>query len=343
MRIVVMSFVYWLLIIPVCNGQEQWKILKQELIAKTPSFKQSHASTLVQLPSGKIMAAWFAGSYEGAADVCVWNSIYKKGRWGKPNTIATGVINDTLRYPCWNPVLFLTKNNKLLLFYKVGPSPQLWWGMMMTSVDEGKTWSAPVRMADGLLGAIKNKPILLPDGTILSPSSIETKTKWSSHIEKSTDNGATWQKILIDTTGFDIIQPSILNYGHKKLQLLFRSRQGYIVQSWSFDDGTTWGPLSNSNIINPNAGIDAVTLANGEQLIVYNPDVPGKDWFNGRNKLAVAVSTDGIHWKDILLLENGQSEEFSYPAVIQTKDLNVHITYTYNRQNIKHVVIKKIM
>ena len=39
------------------------------------------------------------------------------------------------------------RNGPLVLFYKVGPSPREWWGMMMTSSDAGTTWSTPKRSA----------------------------------------------------------------------------------------------------------------------------------------------------------------------------------------------------
>ncbi len=321
---------------------QQWKVIKQELLFNNPPFEQCHASTIVELANGNLMAAWFGGTSESAKDVCIWNAIGSNGTWTKPFKIATGIINDSLRYPCWNPVLFKLNNGKLLLFYKVGPSPQRWWGMMLSSENDGKTWSAPVKLPDGILGPIKNKPYQLTDGTILAPSSTETQKKWSVHLETSKDNGKTWTKIFIDTVGFDVIQPSILSYGNGRLQLLCRSKQGAVVQCWSDDNGKSWGKLSKTGLLNPNSGTDAVTLKTGEQLIVYNPDVPGKDWFNGRAKLHAAVSQDGNQWKDIITLENGTKEEFSYPAVIQTKDGLVHITYTYDRRNIKHVVLQEV-
>ena len=321
--------------------QDQWKLVKQELIVSNPSFNQCHASTIVELSSGDLLAAWFGGTGEGANDVCIWSAINRKGAWSKPKVIATGIINDSLRYPCWNPVLFMTRDKKLFLFYKVGPSPQQWWGMMMTSADEGKTWSSPIRLPEGILGPIRNKPIQLADGTILAPSSVETRNKWTVHLEKSTNNGKIWQKIIIDTTRFDVIQPTILNYGHGRLQILCRSKQGTIVQSWSEDNGNTWGKLSKTMLLNPNSGIDAVTLKSGEQLLVYNPDGPRKDGPNDRARLRVAVSTDGINWMDIMTLENGVKEEFSYPAVIQSMDNKVHIVYTYDRKNIKQVVLER--
>lgn len=122
-----------------------------------------------------------------------------------------------------------------------------------------------------------------------------------------------------------------------KLQILARSRNDRVIQAYSEDNGKTWGALSKTNLPNPNSGIDALTLKNGWQLLVYNPTTSGP---NGRAKLNVAVSKDGISWRDAVILENGTTQEYSYPAVIQTKDGKVHITYTYDRKNVKHVVLE---
>jgi len=213
--------------------------------------------------------------------------------------------------------------------------------MVKTSADAGKTWSAPQALPDKVLGPIKNKPVQLANGTILLPSSTEEQSgPWKVHLEKSTDLGKTWQIIPVDeASALDVIQPSVLVYPHNRLQLLCRSKQGNVVQAWSTDGGTSWGALSKTSLLNPNSGTDAVTLQDGSQLLVYNPDVPGKDWFNGRSKLRVARSVDGYTWQDVAVLEDGTREEYSYPAIIQARDGRVHITYTYDRKNIKHVVL----
>ena len=59
---------------------------------------------------------------------------------------------------------------------------------------------------------------------------------------------------------------------------------------------------------------------------------------SGRQMLNVAVSEDGVLWKPVLTLER-QRGEYSYPAVIQAADGRVHITYTYQRQSVKYVVV----
>ena len=83
---------------------------------------------------------------------------------------------------------------------------------------------------------------------------------------------------------------------------------------------------------NPNSGIDAVTLSDGLQLLVYN-HTP-----RGRSPLNVAVSRDGKNWQAAAVLED-QPGEYSYPAVIQTPDGLVHVTYTWKRQRVRHVVL----
>jgi predicted neuraminidase len=323
-------------------AQSPWKVVKEELVFKNPPFKQCHASTMVEVAPGTILLSCFGGSAEGKNDVSIWLSTMTSTKTSSPEVVATGIVNDSLRFPAWNPVLFKTHQGKLFLFYKVGPNPREWWGMVKTSDNSGKDWSDAARLPKDILGPIKNKPVQLKDGTIISPSSVEvSEDRWIAHIERSTDEGKTWLSFPIDhESKLDVIQPSVLIYGERKLQVLCRSKQGAVMQAWSEDGGRSWGKLTKTTLLNPNSGTDAVTLKDGTQLIVYNPDVPGKDWYNGRSKLRVASSQDGKVWKDIAVLEDGATEEFSYPAIIQTQDGLVHISYTYDRKNIKHIVLK---
>ncbi|MBL7970595.1 MAG: exo-alpha-sialidase [Prolixibacteraceae bacterium] len=305
-------------------------------------FRECHASTIIELKDGSLLSAWFAGTEEGNDDVGIWTAFKKEGLWSAPTEILNGVVSDSLRYPCWNPVLFRAAENVLSLYYKVGPNPRDWWGMVVHSTDEGQTWSAPEKLPEGILGPIKNKPVVLPSGVILSPSSIETNDdQWHSHIERSADGGKTWEKISIDPENpAKVIQPTLLLYPEGKIQALLRSNQNYIMESWSADEGKTWSPMATIPVLNPNSGIDAVTLQSGLQVLIYNPMESGKEWVNGRNKLNAAVSADGKNWQDVAVLEDQPSGEFSYPSVIQTSDQAVHVVYTSKRKSIKHVVLK---
>ncbi len=318
------------------------KVLVEQFIFEEDLYGQCHASSIIQLDEDRFLAVWFGGSYEGASDVDVWGAYKTANHWGEPFKLASSYINDTLSMPCWNPVLHMTEAGRLFLFYKKGPNPREWWGMVKYSDDGGQTWSMDEQLPDNVLGPIKNKPVSLNNGTFLAPSSIETlDDQWIAHLELFSDDGTFLKKIEVDHGGnICAIQPSVLEYSDGRLQILCRSRQDYIAQSWSYDGGLTWETMSLLDVRNPNSGTDAVTMQDGRQLLVYNPSESGEQWWLGRNVLRVAISDDGINWNDIFTLESHEEGEFSYPAVIQGSDGLVHITYTWKRKRIKHVVIK---
>jgi predicted neuraminidase len=308
--------------------------VKSEFIFETAPFRECHASTIVETKNG-LVSAWFGVTRERNPDVGIWMSRLEDGRWSPPVEVANGVQSPTNRFACWNPVLFQPKSGPLLLFYKVGPSPSRWWGMLMSSEDNGKTWGKARRLPEGILGPIKNKPVQLPNGDILCSSSTEDDG-WRVHFERTSDLGQTWQATPPVNDGKDIaaIQPSTLFYPGGRLQALGRTRQDRIFEIWSEDEGKTWGKMTLTTLPNPNSGTDAVTLKDGRQLLVYNHST------KGRSPLNVATSKDGKAWEPLVTLEDEPEKQFSYPAVIQTSDGLVHVTYTWKRERIKHAALK---
>jgi len=310
-------------------------IIRSEFIVPDPSFSSSHASTIAETPGG-LVAAWFGGSREGAEDVGIWLSSHGSRGWCSPREIATGSTDGgSRRFPCWNPVLFRRAAGELLLFFKIGPSPSTWWGMLMVSADGGRTWSRPYRLPQGIVGPAKNKPLELEDNTLLCGSSSED-AGWRVHMEWSRDPLGDWRRgpDLNSASAMSAIQPALLRHRDGRYQILCRSKQGTILESWSAaHDATSWSRLKPTVLPNPDSGIDAVTLADGRFLLVHNPTR------QGRGILRVSLSKDGKNWRTACCLENEPDKEFSYPAVIQTKDGLVHVTYTWKRERIKHVVL----
>lgn len=314
------------------------KLIKSEFIYQNESFPSCHASTLVDTGDG-ILAAWFGGTSEKNPDVCIYTSLYKDGTWIKPVVVADGVENKLIRNPTWNPVLFKRDNGDIILYYKVGPSPSTWFGEYKISTDNGHTWSKKHRIPHNLFGPIKNKPVKAPDGGILYPTSIEDGLGWRIYMEHSDQDLNNWKKIEIDNGGFNAIQPSVLFHKDGSLQLLCRSKDGKLVESWSKDGGKTWSKVEATSLPNNNSGTDAVTLKSGLHLLIYNP-ISGIDWTVGRNKLSIAASYDGKNWKEIIKLEDHDKGEYSYPAIIQGNDGKIYISYTYNRELIRFAVLE---
>lgn len=312
-------------------------VVLREFIYDNAPFPECHASTIAATPTG-LVAAWFGGTYEKHKDVGIWLARRGKDGWTTPVEVANGVQYVTTagavhRHPCWNPVLFQMPDGPLLLFYKVGPSPSEWWGMLTESTDGGQTWSWPHRLPEGILGPVKNKPVLLADGTLLCGTSSE-HAGWRVHFERTRDAGRTWTRVepIHDGKTISAIQPSILTYRDGRLQALGRTRNQKIFETWSSDGGVTWSEPQLTPLPNSSTGTDAVTLADGRQLLIYNHTS------KGRTPLNLAVTVDGKAWQAAAVLES-EPGEYSYPAIIQTQDGLVHITYTWKRQRVRHLVV----
>lgn len=318
----------------------QWGVTvvhKEFVFGDDRLFQSCHASTLVELSNGDVLAAWFGGTREGASDVGIWYSRRRLGEWSAPKLLAgnIGVAH-------WNPVLF-HPNEKIYLFYKVGNSPREWSTWVRVSEDLGETWSEPEPLVAGDpkgRGPVKNKPIVLRDGTWLAPASIEGEY-WDAFVDISVDTGKSWemsQLVPIDHRGFPglgVIQPTLWESAPAQVHMLLRSTAGWIYRSDSSDGGRTWRPIYPTSLPNNNSGIDLVRLQNGIIVLVYNP-VP-KNW-GERTPLVASVSLDnGLTWPKTITLESGAGE-FSYPAVIETAS-GIAITYTWKRERIAYCTL----
>ncbi len=314
-------------------GSEDSGIVKEEFIYEQASFPSCHASTLIETEPGILLAAWFGGTDEGNPDVGIWTARWDGSSWSPPIEVAKEP-----EVPCWNPVLFQMPDGEICLFYKAGENPREWSGLIKRSTDGGKTWSAKELLPAGILGPIKNKPILLQDGSLVCGSSIESWETWACWMEITRDGGRSWNKFgpLYPPTELNgIIQPTLFLDREGNVRMLCRSTRkiGYICTATSLDGGKTWSPVKNTDLPHPGSGIDAVGLQDGRVVLIYNHTK------NGRSPLNVGLSEDGGDtWNMVATLES-QPGEYSYPAVIQTRDGLVHTTYTWKRERIKHVVL----
>ena len=168
---------------------------------------------------------------------------------------------------------------------------------------------------------------------------------WRVHFESiRLDAGqptGAWTRVgpINESHEFNAIQPTFLRHADGKLQVLCRTKESVVSTSYSDDQGITWTKMKVTNLPNPNSGIDSVTLPDGRHLLIYNHLGSGQTGWGRRGMLNLAISRDGVAWRKVAVLEREEGAEFSYPAITQATDGLVHLTYTWKRQRIKHVVV----
>lgn len=296
-------------------------------------FPECHASTVVELPDGDLLCAWFGGKEEKNPDVGIWRSRFSDGQWSAPELAAK--ISETAH---WNPVLFRDAEDMIYLFFKVGVSVPPWQTYWMQSED-GIVWTEPVELVPGDVGGrgpVKNKAIILSDGAWLAPASTELG-KWKPFADRSVDRGKTWQRtedFAIDREiirGSGAIQPTFWESEPGQVHALMRTAAGCVARTDSTDGGRTWCAVYATNIPNNNSGLDALKLEDGRVLMVYNP--VGKNW-GKRTPLYLASSSDnGQTWANLAALETNPGE-YSYPAIVRTAK-GIAITYTWKRERVR--------
>ena len=339
---------------------QRLKQLDQSLLfsPEQVAFDSCHASTLVMLPGGDKLVAFFAGSREGGSDTAIWLVRQQSGNWCKP-----GRIINRPGVPCWNPVLYFA-DGVVWLFYKTGANPQCWVTEVAQSSDQGLSWSAGQPLIYGTKeprGPVKNKILCLGNGDWLAPNSIETGCRWDVRVDRSQDHGVTWTESLVpfahrlpgntaapEWEGLEtgvlwendtstslqwdgVIQPSLWESQPGCVHMLMRSTRNVLFRSDSADNGCDWCEAYPTPLPNNNSGID-LAKAGTTLVLVYNP-VSG-NW-GARTPLSVALSQDnGETWSSPFHLETAAGE-YSYPAVVYQGGL-LHISYTWNRCSVAY-------
>lgn len=299
--------------------------------------KHSHASTMAENDQGLFMT-WFGGTSIGNRDVKIYFSQYKDASWTQPQIIVQQDEIEDDKVALYNPVIFASGPKQLTVYYKIGTSPSKWEGRYIISDDAGKTWSKRTIIPKGFLGPTKNKPLRLKNGTVLMPSSDESK-KWQISVETQTKSGE-WKKTLLPLPGKNLIQPSLLYFADNAIEMLCRSKaaqkgaENYIHEAWSFDQGKTWTTPKPTKLKNPNSGIDAIAIDGQVGFLVHN------DSFSSRSILRLKRTQDrGKTWEAVKTLVDEKEGEYSYPSIMQDRSGKLHISFSWLRRKIKHIVI----
>jgi predicted neuraminidase len=314
-------------------------------VGYTPS---THSSSICALPSGDLLAVWYGGTREGAADVTLYTARLPAGgtQWTQPEKTVDRALAqvelDRMIKKVGNAVIFPDHMGSLWMVY-VSVSVGGWSGSTLnlkTSHDEGRTWGESQRLTLNpflnLSSLVRNKPIYASDGRIGLPIYYEMATKFPQMLWLTPGRDGSVQDYRIRNLSSEVglIQPTLVPLqGDRVLMLLRDGRSAHSVHTaYSNDNGWTWSQASPSVLPNPNAAVDALRLRDGRILLVYN------DAASGRENLRLALSSDeGRTWLPGAVLEKGINREYSYPTLVEDQRGRIHLTYTWQRERIKHV------
>lgn len=312
----------------------------------------AHVSSVTLLADGTLACVWYQGSREGARDVSIYISYLRNeaSTWSEPSILLTREQSsqELKRYvkKLGNAMIFADSRGRLWLFY-ASVFAGGWSGTSLNykmSSDSGKTWSPSEKMVlspfFNLTNNLKNKAIELDDGSFLLPVYHELLSKYSQLIHFIPGSEYNRYEIWKVTTERKAIQPTLLYDGNGEVTALFRNmgneKDRHILHSISTDLGKTWSALSETPLPNPNSGFDMIRLDDGSYLGVIN------DSFSNRNNLTLVLSSDrGKTWRRVKVLEDKEGAEYSYPSIIRDGNGTCHVTYTYDRRKIKHVMFNE--
>ena len=305
-------------------------------------FGFNHAPSVTVLGGERVMSVWFSGPFEGSVDQVILGAVSEDGgkTWDPART-----ITDEPRVSDFDPG-FIHAGNRTLLFFSNGrwanlPSPRPKKGerpqigvdsfhmLLMTSDDQGKTWSDPREVGSGPGWNCRSNGIKLRNGTLLIPTH-HLKFPHISSVLLSSDNGRTWTRGPNITTpnGVGAAEPSVAELPDGKLVMVLRTTDGHLWLASSQDQGRTWLPPERLSLPAAESSANLICTSTGKLVLTHNPTKPPL-----RTELTIRIASDGgKSWSRPLTLDkvkpkagatNGtstRSEQVCYPSVCELSD-----------------------
>lgn len=336
-----------------------------EALLPAGGYPTAHAPALLERENGDLLCVWFAGTYEGSADIRIVCSRLQKGsdQW-LPLVDVSGDPNRSEQ----NPSLFSGPDGAVWAMYTAQLDRQAGKDNMQftsqircqKSWDGGETWG-PYETLFAREGSFCRQPIqVLKNGRWIFGNWLCTDSKDGlsgdpSVFQISDDQGKTWRMVEMPNSR-GRVHPNVVEMDNGHLLAFMRSREAdFIYRSESFDWGDTWSEPKPTPLPNNNSSISALRLKSGRVAIAYNPTctpapTPGKAaWPGLRCPVAVALSEDGgLTFPMIRWMERGEgfmgeenrtnNKQYEYPYLMQGKDGMLHLAYAaYTRIGIKYL------
>jgi predicted neuraminidase len=314
---------------------------------ETQTGPYKHPACLTELSNGDLYLVYYGGQGEYAKDTTVFGARLKKGEttWGAPVALARDPFRSV-----GNGVIWQAPDGLVWLFYVVRFGET--WGtsriQAKVSRDLAVTWSDafPMALEAGMM--VRNRPIVLHDGSYLLPVYLEDGADTenvgpasTSRFLKFDPKAQSWSALGEVRSAKGNIQPAVVEVAPNHLIAYARRGGGYgpvtdgwLVRSESRDGGKTWSEGTNSAFPNPNSAVDFLKLSSGALLLVYN------DHMWKRSPLMLALSDDQDRtWPVKRALASGENS-YAYPIAFQARDGRIHIVYTSDqRKVINHAIV----
>ena len=336
-----------------------------EAIIPPGPWRTCHGPGMVELPNGDLLCCWFAGTFEGDADVHIVCARLPKGadKWEEP----VNVSDDPTRSE-QNPSLFMGPDGAVWCMYtaQLGRVPGKD-NMQFTSqvrcqksFDGGKTWSDYETIFPEE-GTFSRQPIQVLKngrwiyGTWICTDAVDGLAGDPSAFRISDDQGKTWRQVMMPKSN-GRVHPTVVELDDGHLVAFMRSREAdNIYRSESFDWGDSWSEPKPTVLPNNNSSISAIRTQSGRIAIAYNPTCVSEDmrskcaWPGLRCPVAVALSEDGgLTFPMIRWMERGEgyigdenktnNKQYEYPYIMQSADGRLHLTYAaFTRKAVKYV------
>jgi predicted neuraminidase len=325
---------------------------EEDFVNEARPGKICHVSSICPAGEGKVACTWYSGSKESGPDVAIYLSVFDEAtsRWSVPRVIVDrdSCSKELKRYvrKVGNSLIYRDGRGRLWLFYSSVIFGG-WSGSSLNyklSTDNGQTWSRSRKLIlspfFNLAENVKNKGINLGGHSFVIPVYHEFAKRYSEIVRFETSDDSVKYEIGKMTCRDDAIQPSLLPDGQGKLVAFFRNMSSgdkkHVLTARSGDTGRTWSDLEETALPNPNSGLDMIGLQDGGYLGVIN------DSYHSRGNLTLVLSRDGGRtWRPIKVLEDRPGREFSYPSINRSSSGLYHVTYTYERKRIRHVVFNE--
>jgi predicted neuraminidase len=306
---------------------------------RTPSV---HAISLIPLPEGRLLAAWYGGSREGAADVAIYGSSFDGLNWSESRVLID--INQLLGQSkqaarkLGNPVLHLDRSGFLHLF--VTSVALGGWATAYIehcrSGDGGKTFNHQRRLwlssLANLSHLVRSPGVNLKRGGFLLPVYFELGIKYGLELQFDAESRLIGARRMAGPS--HLLQPWPVVRDESQLDYYLRDASASGGRVWlaSRDAHEPVRPLA---LNNPDASIAAWPSFDGASWIVRNPDSIGRQQLVLQRLNAQQQVTETL-----VVARGGEGEEYSYPAMVMATDGRLHVLYTDNRKRFGHRIYR---